>query len=256
MAIKGIRGYGMIAPSGVPTSLKRLFDTRAFSLTLALEAEFQDAMFFDENAEMSVADTIRKSRTHAITVNFQSIDWDTLQLMNDEAAGVSDNVVFPEIVTGFVPATPFTVTDADLVGLEIKDLQVTLSGDGALEPLALTVGTSAASATAIDFDSTAGTITFHTSHEGRAYKYVKTKSLDNVPSLGVEKNIRTLGELQLFGVIDGPRLKDGVLFHVPKLARNSGWTLAFSDQVSIELQYRGLVGPGKKDAIEYYQIPA
>jgi hypothetical protein len=129
MAFKGLKNYGFISPdtSTPQGQLAGLFPLLSSFAVNVAGTEVTAQGYVD--GVLTDVDTYTSTTTTTVDMGVQSIDWITLQWLIGEYAQTTASLVLPIVKTGTVPATPFTITDSDLTGAAVADVQVTFIDD-------------------------------------------------------------------------------------------------------------------------------
>jgi len=248
MAFKGLKNYGFISPdtSTPQGQLAGLFPLiSSFGINIA-GTEVAAQGYVD--GVLQDVDVYVSSQKTTVDMGVQSIDWITLQWLIGEFAEVTSSLVLPIVKAAEVPATPFTITDSDLTGAAVADVQVTFVDDDVSNIVFLEVKTGAAS-TYDEVQLTGGTLVFHSAAVGRNVKYLVRKTYSGVPTLGIEAAADTIDNLEFNGIIVGTRAKN-VAVRIPKLTRNGTFAISPS-QPDQTITYTANVKGGRRSAVEY-----
>jgi hypothetical protein len=179
-------------------------------------------------------DSAKSSEEWLLTVSTGSFDDMDFELIFDQQSQTSASGSIPEFKTVTIPATtPFTVT---VTGLDAASVKATiLSSEGNIP---LTKG--AVSATG--FTASGTTLTFDEDNAGLTVAIIYNKAYTNLEMIGGPTPDVPYGNLQFFGVIDGPRFERKKIW-LPIVSRSSGVDLAFADETTADLEYECLVPP-------------
>jgi hypothetical protein len=248
MAFKGLRNYGFISPdtSTPQGQLAGLFPLLS-SFAVNVEGTEVTAQGYVDGVLQNVDTYVSTSQT---TVDFgvQSVDWITLQWLIGEYYQTQSTLVLPIVKSAVVPATPFTITDNDLTGLTVADVQVTFVDDNISNVLPLEVKTS--SPTLFDdVQLTAGTLVFPSSAVGRSVKYLLRKTYSGIPTVGYNASAQTIDNLEFNGIIVGTRAQS-VAVNIPKLTRNGTFAISPSNPDQT-ITYRANVKGSNRSPVRY-----
>lgn len=251
MAFKGMKNYGFISPdTNTPQGqLAGLFPLLS-SFAINVAGTEVTAQGYVDGVLQNVDTYVSTSQT---TVNFgvQSVDWITLQWLVGEYYQTQATLVLPIVKSTVVPTTPFTITDSDLTGLAVTDVQVTFVDDNVSNVLPLEVKTSVPTLFD-DVQLTAGTLVFSASAVGRSVKYLLRKTYSGIPSVGYNASAQTIDNLEFNGIIVGTRAQS-VAVNIPKLTRNGTFAISPSNPDQT-ITYRANIKGSNRSPVRYALI--
>ena len=251
MAFKGMKNYGFISPDtntpqGQLAGLFPLLSSFAINTagTETVAQGYVDGVLANVDTYISATET-------TVDMGVQSIDWITLQWLIGEFAQTTASLILPIVKTGTVPTTPFTITDSDLTGATVANVQVTFVDDNQSNIVPLEVKTTAPSLFD-DVQLTAGTLVFTSAAVGRAVKYMVRKTYTGVPTVGYGASAQVIDNLQFNGIIVGTRVK-GIAVNIPKMTRNGTFSISPStpDQT---ITFRANVSGTDRASVRYAVI--
>jgi len=218
MAFKGLKNYGFISPdtSTPQGQLAGLFPLLSSFAVNVAGTEVTAQGYVD--GVLTNVDTYISTSTTTVDMGVQSIDWITLQWLIGEFAQTAASLILPIVKTVTVPATPFTITDSDLTGAAVADVQVTFIDDDVSNVVFLEVKTGSTT-TFDEVQLTSGTLVFNSAAVGRDAKYLVRKTYSGIPTLGYGASAQVVDNLEFNGIIVGTRAKS-VAVSIPKLSRN------------------------------------
>jgi hypothetical protein len=218
MAFKGLKNYGFISPdtSTPQGQLAGLFPLiSSFTINVA-GTEIKAQSFV--NGTLQTTDSYVGTVETSVDFGVQSIDWITLQWLVGEYAEITPSLILPLVKSAEVPLTPFTITDADLTGAAVSDVQVTFVDSNLSNVVFLEVVTGSPT-TYDEVQLTGGTLVFNSAAVGRSAKYMVRKTHSGIPTVGYAAAADTVDNLQFNGIIVGTRAKS-VHVNIPQLTRN------------------------------------
>jgi len=234
--LTGILNYGAvsdIAYGALSGFTGRLWDLRMneFSIT-SEQSEITAQAFNKTTALISTSDSAIISQLFKLTIKFASLDFDDIQRVLDQKAGVAASTRFPIYLARVVPATPFTVTVAALSAAAADlPMQITVAvATGTAVPLTQ-IANAATLATGQFKVAAAGAIIFHSTQEGRNVSIVYYTDITSVPVIGGATALAAFGEMQFFGTLQGTRGNSQIVIPRAVLAADATGTLSVNGSV-------------------------
>jgi len=234
--LTGILNYGAvsdIAYGALSGFTGRLWDLRMNQFSITSEkGELVGQAFNKTTALLSTSDSAIISELFKLTIQFSSLDFDDIQRVLDQKAGVASSTRFPVYLARVVPATPFTVTIAALSAAAADlPMQITVANStGPAVPLTQ-IANAAVLATGQFKVASAGAIVFHSTQEAANVSIVYYTDITSVPVIGGATALASFGEMQFFGTMRGTRGNSQIVIPRAVLAADSTGTISVDGSV-------------------------
>lgn len=185
--------------------------------------------------------------TSTLRLSTQFVNWSQLGFFLNQLPSTQASVNIPVLKTGRVPATaPYEVADAGITALTASGVYVYISDDD--DPSyreIITTGTVALGE--VEVDSTAGSLTFHSSDAGKPFVYTLPVAQTNKQSYGGAGGDK-YGTLEFWGTMYGT--EDTIYF--PSLDYKTTPSLAFTgDVATLEVEFSANVSVSDGDLYPY-----
>ena len=161
---------------------------------------------------------------HNITITWEAQDWAQTAFAHDELPqdSATDNI---PIKFATVPATPFTITDADITAANEADVRVYVTKKGTWgQAFSMTnVAIAPASTEEVQVDGTAGELIFDSSLAGAEIAYIVPIPYTAIATIGEEASFESYGDIRLWYTAYGDDdIPEGLTYYFPSMTRNAG----------------------------------
>lgn len=195
----------------------------------------------------------------SLTVQLANVDWAVLQLAEGEIAE-NVNVTLPAYKVATIPSvSPYEITDAEITAGNQDKVKAYLQGkvgSNVAGPLTR-VATAPSSAKEFQADGANTKLIFEAGLAGGAIAYSIPKAYTSIPSIGKAPDPVRISSLSFIGHACGDEFPEGVLIHIPKIARSGRPTYNTADDIpTLELPFECLVAPGERSPVHFYLEPA
>lgn len=219
---------------------------------LSADSNFAEAKCLtDGKLQVEVADILEENYT--LTLSYEYMDWNTMQVAYNELAQVQGSVALPVVKTAVVPAGG-VITDADITAASEPSVKAYIT-IGKERIFANKVTSAPAAKNEVQVDGTAGALTFFGPDAiGAIVTYVVNKTYTNVESIGVGAP-NQLGRLQFSGLVYGTEFSEPMLLVLKSISRISVPTLTINgDLATLQVEYRASIAPGSRSVYQLYNL--
>jgi hypothetical protein len=253
MPIQGMRQYGALTlnNSSPITGQDIAYFPRLNKFTISETLDFFVPVAFSDEAILDNTDSVKKKRDYKLTIEMQSIDRNDIEFMTGEFTKTTASYTVPLARKAVIDATG-EVTDTDLIGAVAGDVFISVisTGDGDEGYLEI-ITTGTPTAKQVKLDNTTGVLTFDSSLADKPIRYFIYTTYTNIETIGVEDAPKYLKSLSFTGIIDGPRFPNGILIHIPKMDRNTGFDLDISGESTISIEYKPVLYGANRHPIQW-----
>lgn len=227
------------------------FDLCVASFAFAPNETKQEARCL-KNGRVQRSSSAITEQLWTLTLEFEEIGWDTMQLASDELASTVSNVSLPQVKNARID-TNGEVLDADITALSADSILVYLAGKPPVFMNAVAVAPVAANE--VQIDTANNKLVFDSSLVGRNVSYSINKAYSSIDSIGVADEFDRFGTISFRGVIAGTNFNEGAIIVIPELYRASTPELNISgDLTTLTMEYDASVPFGKRLPYEIYNL--
>ena len=241
--VDSLRGENLIHPLSIA------------SFSLAFEDNNIEAKALIDGKRQIVAAAISES-TATLTLTFEYMDWQTLQLAFDEIAKESTGVKLPQLksktASGGTSSTGAQVSDADILSGHVvgEDILVYVASRGSWGDRKYL--------TDADVTVASGILTIGTddTYNGAVIQYSVPKNYNSIETIGVESEYDQFGKLMFQGVVSGTEFgRAGMGILIPELSRISTPELTINgDLAEMTVEFRASVPAGQRRPYQLYKL--
>lgn len=220
------------------------------SFSLTPDETIQDALCLEDG----ITQLKRSAVTQAVwtlSVTYQFINWQTLQIVYNELAQTVSNIVLPKVKTAVVDING-EVADSAIVAGNIDSVKASVVENG--QP-AFLIKSASPPANAGEFQATAGLLIFDASLAGATVSYVYDATYSSIEAIGVADDYDKFGKLQFSGILGGTEFDEGIQLVCPELNRTTTPELNISEGlVELQVEYKLGLPAGERLPFKMYNL--
>ena len=257
MAITGLSGYGFTSiNTQATTGQTAVFNSPASSFNLTTDETEVEAKGYPiggsgllENIYAYISE-----RVWNLEVGFQAFDWGVLQMVFGYFEATTSSIKFRQSYTGTVPATAaYEIVDANLTGLSVADVKVSVFASSANAFTPLKVVTGVPNAGEVQLDAANTKLIFNAAQAGLDVSYQLNESYSNIKTLGVEAAANTLDNVSFSGLIRLQSNPSKIGVDIPQMGKTGGFSLQVGEENTVT--FKPVVTGANASAVRFY-IPA
>lgn len=238
--VSSLRGENLMFPGCIAS----------FSLTPDENAVDAECL---EGGVIQIADTAITRRTWTMALEFQYVDWTTIQLAYDELAQTLTSVDLPKRKVAIIDENG-EVADTDITTGNEAGFLAYLSSPGQKATF-LKVVTSSPAVDEVQYNATSSKLILNVANAGKKITYRVNRTYTNVEAIGVADTYDKFGSLAFSGIVgfSNNAAQVGMQLIVPQLNRVSSPEVTVNgDLVSLSLEYRLATPTGSRAPFQLY----
>lgn len=261
----GFKAFGFLTDSATDTPLSQKYawfpeHTQAVVEVTGNEETINAYINGSSTGKIQPFKVFEDADTFAFTITVAGFSWTNLQLLAGEFAEATSSYERRVAKRATVPSSsPYTITDSDLAGAAVADVQVSKAELGSWgSPGGMTVQTtSVTSGSTTQVQITGSTLVFSAAMAGAPIDYFVTQTRTNIPSIGQETTYDAIQYVGFHGLIgvDEYGSDEGIEIVIPKMKRNRGFSLDSSSR-TYEIGFTPVLKAGERSVVKFFEVTA